>query len=108
MKWLMTMAVAGMIAVAGNNMAEAGPRGGRPSGGIPGARPSIGRQTTNRSTENWSMDRARPSFSGTHYHWTRSYWSDRYGCTLYWNPYSQCWYRWSEKDSSYDTLGGNP
>jgi hypothetical protein len=40
-------------------------------------------------------------FRRNNFYWNRSWWSDRYGCYYYWNPYASGWYYWYAPGSCY-------
>ncbi len=41
------------------------------------------------------------SFRRNNFYWNRSYWSSRYGCYYYWNPYASGWYYWYAPGNCY-------
>lgn len=43
-------------------------------------------------------------FGRRNFYWNRRYWSRRYGCYCYWNPYMSSWYYWYAPGNRYYPL----
>jgi hypothetical protein len=49
------------------------------------------------ATKNFNNFKNGKNPRGGH-HWSKSWWSDRYGCALYYDPDADGWYWWSQED----------
>lgn len=94
---LLLIAAAGVLPLALANPAEA--RG--PSCSYGGSYHSVCRSGPSYCSRYGTRFSHGYYFGRNHFYWNRRYWSSRYGCYCYWNPYASGWYYWCAPGNCY-------